>query len=53
MKRNKAIEKYTDNAVIKQAEFDVEFGLPRRYQRSGASAGQGGDWRVVDFRAVK
>jgi hypothetical protein len=53
LKRNEASATNPENAVIQQAEFDVEFGLPRRYQRSGASAGQGGDWRVVDFRAVK
>jgi hypothetical protein len=53
LKRNEASATNPENAVIQQAEFDAELGFPRRYQRSGASAGQGGDWRVVDFRAVK
>ena len=53
LKRNEASAATPENAVIQQAEFDAELGFPRRYQRSGASAGQGGDWRVVNFRAVK
>lgn len=53
LKRNEASATNPENAVIQQAEFDAELGFPRRYQRSGASAGQGGDWRVVAFRSVK
>jgi hypothetical protein len=53
LKRNKASATNPENAVIQQAEFDAELGFPRRYQRSGSSAGQGGDWRVVAFRPVK
>jgi hypothetical protein len=51
--RNARADAKPENIVIQQAEFDPEFGYPRRYQRSGASAGQGGDWRIVRFRAVE
>jgi hypothetical protein len=53
LKRNDASAGNPENTVVQQAEFDAEFGFPRRYQRSGASAGQGGDWRVVRFQAVE
>jgi hypothetical protein len=51
--RNAGAAAKPDTAVSQQAEFDAELGFPRRYQRSGASAGQGGDWRIVRFRAVE
>jgi hypothetical protein len=51
--RNARADAKPENLVVQQAEFDPEFGYPRRYQRSGASAGQGGDWRIVRFRAVE
>jgi hypothetical protein len=53
LERNARADAKPENIVIQQAEFDTEFGYPRRYQRSGASAGQGGDWRIVRFRAVE
>ncbi len=53
LERNAAAVTNPEKVVIQQAEFDSELGYPRRYQRSGASAGQGGDWKIVRFRAVE
>ena len=53
LERNAAAVTNPEKVVIQQAEFDSELGYPRRYQRSGTSAGQGGDWKIVRFRAVE
>jgi hypothetical protein len=53
LERNAAAVTNPEKVVIQQAEFDPDLGYPRRYQRSGASAGQGGDWKIVRFRAVE
>jgi Family of unknown function (DUF6174) len=53
LERNAVAAAKSENLVIQQAEFDPDLGYPRRYQRSGASAGLGGDWKVVRFRAVE
>jgi hypothetical protein len=53
LERNAVAAAKSEPVVIQQADFDPVLGFPRRYQRSGASAGQGGDWKIVLFRAIE
>jgi hypothetical protein len=53
LERNAAAAAKSEPVVMQQADFDPVLGFPRRYQRSGASAGQGGDWKIVLFRAIE